>query len=319
MFFFFSSYRNQIKECRKGTGSKCERGLAETKTKCEKSGDTGRHLYIYLTTLLRGSVLDEKEKESPVTTHTKQTLQSRHFPTRNSRAKRIGPWKSPCGRWGTQRCDPQNQNPFLSRQISQRRPIKLTEQNSAWRRGWMQRGRRNMTAGLQPAPRSPGPGAWAPRPTPAQPTLPYQLGNQNACRRWIHLPPAKSQSRHSGPLLTKPATPGSGAESWPERSRGRGRPGGTANAPAHIPRTRGRPDWPYSAPSGLRPFAARATGRGLRAGLGLDGEKGRGEQEAGDWASTTSPWIWSEDAARRRSGGVECCERLTAPRKSFPL
>ena len=71
MFFFFSSYRNQIKECRKGTGSKCERGLAETKTKCEKSGDTGGHLYIYLTTLLRGSVLDEKEKQSRRSRHTR--------------------------------------------------------------------------------------------------------------------------------------------------------------------------------------------------------------------------------------------------------
>lgn len=44
-------------------------------------------------------------------------------------------------------------------------------------------------------------------------------------------------------------------------------------------------------PWGLRLFAAGAAGRGLRAGLGLDSDKGRGGQETDDWAKTVRPRI----------------------------
>lgn len=56
--FFLLHKEIRCKECRKGIGSKCERGLAVTKTKCEKSGDTGGTLYIFFNNITPWSVLD---------------------------------------------------------------------------------------------------------------------------------------------------------------------------------------------------------------------------------------------------------------------
>lgn len=127
--FFFLHKEIRCEERRKGIGSKCERGLAVTKTKCEKSGDTGGPLYIYLTTLLRGSVLDKKEKQSPIKTHTKQTPPVKgtfQQETPEQSAERVGPWKSLCGRWGTQGWD----SPQIKTRFFQGKSLRGVQLNS---------------------------------------------------------------------------------------------------------------------------------------------------------------------------------------------
>lgn len=200
------------------------------------------------------------------------------------RCSRAG--KSLCER-ETQGCDPLKSKPVSFRadfsclaESIRHRGVQLTSLSGIQRGG--QIGANGCTERYGPTPaRSPQPPARSLRPTSIQPSLPHRPSSLNADHKWILLPPAEP---HVGTQDDHPH--GTRDPSFRGQDPG-GRPGEGASQRVRVPSAPAAAGTDRTArPSGLRLFTARAEGRRLRDGFGLDSTEGKGGQEPDDWART---------------------------------